>query len=103
MRAGSYMIVPPAPMRVNISVVCSETSWSMSRSPETMTVSMPWLLRLETERADEVVRLVAVQVEDRDAERGERLAHDGELVPQVVRGRAAGRPCRRRASSVLPE
>ncbi len=42
MRAGSYMIVPPAPMRVNISWVWSDTSWSMSRSPDTMTVSMPW-------------------------------------------------------------
>ena len=55
-------------MRVNISVVWPDTSWSMSRSPDTMTESDALRLRLEAERADEVVRLVAVQVVDRDGQ-----------------------------------
>ena len=42
-------------------------------------------LRLPRERADEVVRFVAGHLVDGDAEGGQRLADDGELVAQVVR------------------
>ena len=76
-------------MRVVMSFVRSLTSWSMSRSPETMIDLELALLGLPRERADEVVRLEARHLVDRDAERGQRLAHDGELVAQVVRRRPA--------------
>ena len=89
-RAGSYMIVPPAPMRVNIrrrALRHQLEHVQVARDDDRVDAL---LLRLEAERADEVVRLVAVQVEDGDPERGERLAHDGELLAQVVRGGPAG-------------
>ena len=48
-------------------------------------------LRLDRERADDVVRLVAGELVDRDPERLDDLADLGELVAQVVRHPLAGR------------
>ena len=73
-----------------MSRVWSVTSWSMSRSPVTIVVSRPRCLRVDGHRADHVVRLVARQLVDRDAQRLDHLADLGELVAQVVRHPLAG-------------
>ena len=75
----------------------SVTSWSMSRSPDTIVVSRP-RLRLDGERADDVVGLVALQLVDRDAAAADDLADLRELVAQVVRHALRGSPCTRRTA-----
>ena len=73
-----------------MSRVWSVTSWSMSRSPVTIVVSRPRLSASTDDRADDVVRLVARQLVDRDAQRLDHLADLRELVAQVVRHPLAG-------------
>ena len=67
----------------------SATSWKKSLSPVTMATSNPVRARLYRQRADDVVGLVALVGEDRNAERFTRLAHERDLLGEVGRHRRA--------------
>ena len=85
------MIVFSTPDRVVMRRVVSVTSWSMSRSTETIVVSRSNAVGLPGQRPDDVVGLEALELVDRDAERLDDLADLRELVPKVVRHARPGR------------